>query len=120
MITHSEPSSSIRHLTELHSVLKDDTNPLLPMLTEGGPDDRTNFVYVQLSIISLFLKEDRDMAEAVRTPPSSSWKDLTERVMATLNLGAQAVGLMRTLFPPSSFNRRSAKKMLNNTLYITA
>ena len=51
------------------------------------------FVSVQLSIISLFLKEDR---VAVRTPPYNSWKDPAERVMATLNLGAQAVGLMRT------------------------
>ena len=112
-----EPSSSIRHLTELHSVLKDDTNPLilcsglkgdaegmlmaannslLAMYTDGGPDHRTNFVSIQLSIISLFLKEDRDMVVAVRTPQYNSWKDPAERVMATLNLGAQAVGLMRT------------------------
>ena len=66
------------------------------MYTDGGPDHRTNFVSVQLSIISLFLKEDRDMVVAVRIPPYNSWKDPAERVMATLNLGAQAVGLMRT------------------------
>ena len=70
-------------------------NPLLAMYTDGGPDHRTNFVSVQLSIISLFL-EDRDMVVAVRTPQYNSWKDPAERVMATLNLGAQAVGLMRT------------------------
>ena len=91
-----EPSSSLRHMTELHSVLKDDTNPILAIYTDGGPDHRTNFISVQLSIISLFLKEDRDMVVAVRTPPYNSWKDPAERVMSTLNLGAQAVGLMRT------------------------
>ena len=90
-----EPSSSIHHLTELHSVLIDDTNPLLAMYTDGGPDHRTNFVSVQLSIISLFLKEDRNMVVAVRALPYNSWKDPAERVVATLNLGAQAVGLMR-------------------------
>ena len=86
----------MHHLTELHSVLQDDTNPILSMYTDGGPDNRTNFVFVQQSIVSLFLKEDRDMVVAVRTPPYNSWKDPAERVMATLNLGAQAVGLMRT------------------------
>ena len=91
-----EPSSSLRHLTELHSILKEDSNPLLALYTDGGPDHRTNFISVQLSIISLFLKEDRDMVVAVRTPPYNSWKDPAERVMSTLNIGAQAVGLMRT------------------------
>ena len=36
------------------------------------------------------------MVVAVRTPPYNSWKDPAERFLATLNLGAQAVGLMRT------------------------
>ena len=35
------------------------------------------------------------MIVAVRTPPYNSWKDPAERVMSILNLGAQAVGLMR-------------------------
>ena len=45
---------------------------------------------------SLFLKEDRNMVVAVRTPRYNSWKDPAERVMSTLNIGAQAVILMRS------------------------
>ena len=35
------------------------------------------------------------MIVAIRTLPYNSWKDPAERVMGTLNLGAQGVGLMR-------------------------
>ena len=76
-----QPSSGIHHVTELHSVLAEDRNPVLAMYTDGGPDHRTNFISVQLAIIALFLKEDRDMIVAVRTPPYNSWKNPAERVM---------------------------------------
>ena len=90
-----QPSSAIRHITELHRILEFDHHPNLAIYTDGGPDHRTNLMSVQLALICLFLNEDRDIVIAVRTPPYNSWKDPAERVMSTLNLAAQGVGLMR-------------------------
>ena len=91
-----EPSSPLRHATELHQVVENDPNPILALYTDGGPDHRTNLLSVQTALICLFLQEDRDMVVAVRTPPYNSWKDPAERVMCVLNIAAQSVGLMRT------------------------
>ena len=44
---------------------------------------------------SPFLKLDLDLLCAARTAPSHSWRNPVERVMSTLNLGLQCVGLMR-------------------------
>ena len=49
----------------------------------------------KLGLIALFLQHDLDMIEAVRTAPYHSWKNPCERVNCILNLGLQAVGLMR-------------------------
>ncbi len=89
----------MRHVTELHCVLQDDENPILALYTDGGPDHRVNYLSVEIALICLFLKEDRDMVIAVRTPPYNSWKDPAERVMSVLNCGAQGVGLMRQQSP---------------------
>ena len=94
-----QPSSAIRHVTELHSVLQHDVCPTLALYTDGGPDHRVNYLSVEIALICLFLKEDRDMLVAVRTPPFNSWKDPAERVMSVLNFGAQGVGLMRQELP---------------------
>jgi hypothetical protein len=66
----------------------------LALYTDGGPDHRVNYLSVEIALICLFLKEDRDMLVAVRTPPYNSWKDPAERVTSVLNFGAQGVGLM--------------------------
>ncbi len=94
-----QPSSAIRHVTELHGVLQHDDRPILALYTDGGPDHRVNYLSVEIALICLFLKEDRDMLVAVRTPPYNSWKDPAERVMSVLNFGAQGVGLMRQESP---------------------
>ena len=90
-----EPSSPLRHATELDQVVRDDPNPYLALYTDGGPDHRTNLLSVQFALICIFLQENRDMVFAVKSPPHNSWKDPAKRVMSVLNLGAQAVGLMR-------------------------
>ena len=64
--------------------------------TDGGPDHNNTFLSVKLGLIALFLRHDLDMIEAVRTAPYHSWKNPCERVNCILNLGLQAVGLMRT------------------------
>ncbi|CAG8523511.1 4076_t:CDS:2, partial [Scutellospora calospora] len=94
-----QPSSPIRHSTELYHILLDESfrnKPILCLYTDGGPDHRCTFMCVQLSYICLFLALDLDYFVAVRTPPQHSWKNLVERIMSILNLGLQCVGLMRS------------------------
>lgn len=92
-----EASSPLRHSTELSKILKEQKgNPAILLLyTDGGPDHNVTFLSVQLSLIALFLQHDLDMLEAVRTAPYHSWKNPCERVNCILNIGLQAVGLMR-------------------------
>ena len=65
------------------------------MYSDGGPDHRLTYVSVQVSLIVFFKTLDLDFLCAARTAPSHSWKNPVERIMSTLNLGLQCVGLMR-------------------------
>ena len=62
-------------------------------------DHRVNYLSVEIALICLFLKEDRDMLVPGRTLQFNSWKDPAERVMSVLSFGAQGVGLMRKESP---------------------
>lgn len=90
-----EASSPIRHCTELCKIMtvQNDTRPIY---TDGGPDHNLTFFSVQLALIALFLHFDLDLLEALRTAPYHSWKNPCERVNCILNIGLQAVGLMRS------------------------
>ena len=90
-----EPSSLIRHITELFNIIKDKNKEIICLYTDGGPDHRVTYISVQISLIALFLKTNADMLVAIRTPPQHSWKDPAERIMSILNIGLQATGLMR-------------------------
>ena len=92
-----EPSSPLRHMTELCAVLntKEISNPILCLYTDGGPDHRLTYLSVQVALICVFLRLNKDMLIAVRTPPHNSWKNPPERVMSILNQGLQCIGLMR-------------------------
>ena len=93
-----EPSSPLRHATELHSILKSvdsDPKPILLIYSDGGPDHNLTFLSTQISYICLFLQMDLDMLSAVRTPPYNSWKNPVERIMSIVNIALQSVGLMR-------------------------
>ena len=48
-----EASSTYHHTTELNNLLTtlNDSNPMLMLYTDGGPDHRVNFLSVQLSYI---------------------------------------------------------------------
>ena len=72
-----------------------DVPPILHLYTDRGPDHRLTYVSVQLSLISLFLKHDFHLLCAARTAPSHSWRNPVERVMSTLNIALQCVGMMR-------------------------
>ena len=57
-----QPSSSIRHATELKAILSQsvETKPvlLLYMYTDGGPDHNVTNISVKVSLIALFLSLD--------------------------------------------------------------
>ena len=88
----------MRHNSELYNLLinNEEQNPFLLIYTDGSPDHHINYLWVQLSLISLFVLLDLDLLIAVRTPPGHSWKNPVECIMSILNLGLQCIGLMRT------------------------
>jgi hypothetical protein len=93
-----QPSSPIRHATELYNILLEDElsdKLVLCLYTDGGPDHCCTYTYVQLSYICLFIALDLDYFVAVQTPPQNLWKNPVERIISILNLGLQSVGLMR-------------------------
>ena len=96
-----EASSPLRHSTELYRVMLEHGNspPILLLFTDGGPDHNVTFFKVQLGLIALFLHLNLDLLEALRTAPYNSWKNPCERVNCILNIGLQAVGLMRKQMP---------------------
>ena len=97
-----QPSSPIRHATEVTDVLSKCYSQVPPMLfiySDGGPDHRLTYVSVQISLIALYLHHDLDYLCVARTAPCHSWRNPVERVMSLLNLGLQCVGLMRKEMP---------------------
>ena len=93
-----EPSSPIRHATELYKILLRRMNgrSILFVYSDGGPDHRLTYLTVQLSLIALFMNLDLDVLIAGRTAPSHSWANPVERIMAIVNLGLQCIGVMRS------------------------
>jgi len=94
-----QPSSPLRHATELYHILLEEElidKPVLCLYTDGRPDHRCTYTRVQISYICLFIALDLDYFVAVRTPPQHSWKNPVERIMSVLSLGLQSIGLMRT------------------------
>ena len=90
-----EPSSPLRHITELEHILVDEERKVLLLYSDGGPDHRVTYLSVQVSLIALFIKHNLDYLCAARTAPCHSWRNPVERIMSVLNLGLQCVGLMR-------------------------
>lgn len=86
-----QPSSPIRHATELQCVIAEKFGDTCP------PDHRLTFGSVQVSIVCLFLRLNLDMVVAVRCAPHQSWTNLAERCMSILNLALQNVALQRDL-----------------------
>ena len=83
-----QPSSPIRHATEVTTILKKCYSPVPPILfvcSDGGPDHRLTYVSVQISLIALYLHHDLDYLCVARTAPCHSWRNPVERVMSLLN-----------------------------------
>lgn len=112
-----EPSSPIRHATELYSILKsleENPKPILLIYSDGGPDHNLTFLSIQISYICLFLQLDLDMLSAVRTPPYHSWKNPVERIMSIINIALQSVGLMRQSMPQNLENLMKANNSMKS------
>ena len=71
-------------------------SPVLLMYTDGRPDHRVNYLSVKLVLITLFRELNLDLLIALRTAPSSSWANPVECIMSIVNIGLQAVGVMRS------------------------
>ena len=68
---------------------------ILCLYTDGGPDHWATFLSVQMALTCLFLRHDKDILIAVRTPPCNSGKNPPERIMSILNQELQCIGLVR-------------------------
>ena len=64
---------------------------VLFVYTDGGPDHRTTFVSVQLSLIALFLNLNPDLLIAARTAPHQSWRNPVKCIMS---IGFQSISIM--------------------------
>ena len=89
-----EPSSALRHAAKLSkTLLSTEVNKsVLFLYSDGGPDHKLTNVSVQVSLIA---KLDLDFFCVARTVPSHSWHNPVERVMPTLSLGLQCIGLKK-------------------------
>lgn len=98
-----QPSSAVRHTTEITSILRSVismdgislTTPILFLYSDGGPDHRSTYWSVQLAYILLFISLDLDLLVTARTAPSHSYYNPAERCMSILNLALQNVSLER-------------------------
>jgi hypothetical protein len=105
----TQPSSPLRHSTELGSLLlkhySDDglvpTKPVLVIVSDGGPDHRITYASVQVALLCLFISLNLDMLVVGRTCPYQSWQNIAERIMSTLNLALMNVSLARKALPPA-------------------
>ncbi|KAI8516352.1 hypothetical protein Bbelb_049330 [Branchiostoma belcheri] len=99
-----QPSSPIRHQTELFHILTQAGKLGLPILcqySDGGPDHRLTYISTQVSLICMFIMADLDMLVCARTAPQNSFRNPVERVMSIINLSLQAIGVMREKMPPA-------------------
>lgn len=94
-----QPSSPFRHATELKNILDqvdvNDKKPALFLYTDGGPDHRTTYNSVKLSLIILFKQLGLEFLVACRTAPGHSWANPAERIMSLLNIAFQNTALSR-------------------------
>lgn len=91
-----QPSSPFRHAVEMMKSVGDSPKPHLLLYSDGGPDHRTTYGSVKLSLIILFKVLHLDMLVAARTAPGHSWANPAERIMSLLNLAYQNVAIFRS------------------------
>ena len=66
------------------------------MFTDGGPGHNCKHLFVQATLLAMFLLGGMDTLVVLRTAPQQSWTNPAERVMPILNIGLQGCSLSRT------------------------
>ncbi len=92
-----QASTPMRHAAETVKILRESksddgvnlSKPILLKFSDGGPDQRTNFLSVQLADIVLFIALDLDFLAHLRTAPGQSSVNMAERAMSALNFALQ-------------------------------
>ena len=79
------------------------------MYTDGGPEHRTNFLSVKISIIALQKFLDLNQIIVARTAPGHSFKNPAEKIHCILNLGLYGIGCMRQRSSNAKFEFEIAK-----------
>ena len=85
----TQPSNAFREVTNLIKSLHSPTQPIVALISDGGPDHCVTFASVQVAALTMFCALDLDILVCVRTCPYQSWQNVAERVMLTLNLALQ-------------------------------
>ena len=118
----SQPSTAMRHITELVNSLKRKygSDPkgwpaVLLLGTDGGPDHHFKNLTVKHALVSVFLQLDLDMLDARRCAAGQSYTQEVERIMSILNLAWQGLGIARNEmedeFESSIKNLSTSKKI---------
>ena len=100
-ITAISPSSALKNAREVGdvSIVKygsvEQIPPALIMYTDGGPEHRTTFLSVKITIIALQEFLNLDHILVARTAPGHSHRNPTEKINCILNLGLYGIGVMR-------------------------
>ena len=68
---------------------------ILFLYTDGGPEHRSTFESVKISLIHLFRATGVELLVALRTAPGQSWQNPVERVMSLVNIALQNVAIER-------------------------
>ena len=92
-----EPSPP-QHIAELYDIIVTSQDlqikPIMFMYTDSGLDHRLTYLFIQLSLISLFLKLNLDFLCLPYCSISFVEKPV-ESIMSILNLGFQSIGLIQ-------------------------
>jgi len=104
----SQPSSPLRHATEMCHLIQthfsdngtSSGNPLLAVVSDGGPDHRVTYGSVKVSATALFCALDLDMLICLQKYPYQFWQNIAERIMSTPNFALQYVSLARHPMDP--------------------
>ena len=100
-ITAISPSSALKNAREVGdvSIVKygsvEQIPPALIMYTDGGPEHRTTFLSVKITIIALQKFLNLDHILVARTAPGHSYRNPTEKINCILNLGLYGIGIVR-------------------------
>ena len=75
--------------------------------TDGGPEHRTTYLPVNITMIALQKSLNLDLLLTVRAARGSSYRNPSERVNCILNLGLYGIGVMRQkIFDKPEFERK--------------